>query len=157
MPDPSVKVSQGAVSSVAAALLQDPKLRTDEERRYDEVVKSCVPKPCTHSQLPAPEGVSKRLYTVTTIAASARYGGTRTPVVCDDFEVAREIVERNAGDIFETSYRLAVIEAVVPNQLYGGTLDEQYWYRWDGPYETGRYVPVERPSAYEGTVGFGIG
>lgn len=155
-----VAVSGNAVASVAAALA-GPRERTDEEKAFDEMVAAVVIKD-GHRQAPPTREVHEhdgvRLYTVTTIAPiapSARYGGTRTPVVCSTFESAKSIVEKNKGDIFETTYRLAVIEAVVADWLYGGTLDEQYWYVWKGDYESGGYVPIERPKQFEGTIGIG--
>lgn len=147
-----VVLSASAEESIAAA--GGPRERTDAEKAYDEIVKSVVLK---GAHVPAELEARRRLYTVTTIASSARYGGTRTPVVCTTFERARAIVEKNEGDIFEFSYKLVVIEAVIADELYGGTLDEQYWYVWRGYGRTGRYEPIERPKAYEGTVGFGIG
>ena len=153
--DPSVQISGNAVASVQAAL--SPRTREDEdaERQYDDTVASCVEKPGGHVQWDKPDNVPVRLYTVTTIAASARYGGTRTVVVCDSFEAARAIVEKNYGDIWECSYMLAVIEAVAANQLYRH-LDEQYWYRWVGDRQGG-YQAVERPARYRNVCGFGIG
>lgn len=132
--------------------------RTPREQEYDARVAACVLKPAGHVQQPMPEGITgNRLYTVTTLAASDRYGGTRTPVICDSFEVAKELVEENAGDIFEMSYRLAVIEAVLPNRLYNIGLDERYWYKWVGDYETGSYQAIDVPPGYENVMGFGIG
>lgn len=154
--DPNVQIGGNALASVQAAL--SPRTRADEDakRQYDDMLASCVVKPEGHTQKVRPAGVPSRLYTVTTIAESARYGGNRTVVVCDSFEAAREIVEKNYGDIWECSYMLAVIEAVVPNRLYAH-LDEQYWYRWVGDREDGAYQAIEVPERYRNVVGFGIG
>lgn len=148
-----VVLSTSAEESVTAALAA-PRERSEAEKAYDVVVASVVTKDA-HVPIEGPEGA--KLYTVTTIASSARYGGTRTPVICKTFERAKEIVEQNEGDIFEYSYKLVVIEAVLADVLYGGTMDEQYWYVWKGSGETGGYVPIERPKTYESTIGFGIG
>jgi hypothetical protein len=133
--------------------------RTDEEKEFLEMVKACRPleKHVQRTDRPdfgADEG--PRLYTVTTIAPSNRFGGTRTPVICNNFERAREIVEENEGDIWECSYYLAVIEAVIPNYLYGSSyIHERYWYRYNT--DTERYEPIEMPERYENIYGFGIG
>jgi hypothetical protein len=155
-----VILSASAEESVAASMAATGKReRTDAERAYDAITQSVVFKDA-HVLLEdrrVSEIAGDKLYTVTTIASSARYGGTRTPVVCKTFERAKEIVEENEGDIFEYSYMLVVIEAVMADTLYGGSTDEQYWYVWKGDGETGGYVPIERPKAYKNTVGFGIG
>lgn len=149
------QISGSAIAAVQAALFQDPRVRSPEEESYDEVLASCVLKPCGHVQKEKPADVETRLYSVTTIASSARYGGTRTPVVCDSFEAAREIVEGNHGDIWEHSYMLCVVEGHVPNRLYS-RLGEQYWYMWVGGREGG-YRPIEVPDRYRNSFGFGIG
>lgn len=148
-------ISSNAVSSVQAALANPSKERTPDEAAYDEVLRSCVLKPEGHVQKPS-LATFTRLYTVTTIASSARFGGTRTVVVCDSFDAARKIVEENHGDIWENSYMLAVIEGVAANRLYT-YLDETYWYRWQGSRENGGYHAIETPEAYKNRYGFGVG
>jgi len=131
---------------------------------FQTILDSCVTKANGHTQKLASaqflkyelEGTTRRLYSVTTIAPSLKYGGFRTPVICDSFEKAKEIVEGNHGDIFELSYRLVVIEALAANWLYGH-LREAYWYRWEGSAAEGGYRPIEVPPAYKGVVGFAIG
>jgi hypothetical protein len=123
---------------------------TLENPEYDEILASVVRKEA-HTP-PALQGV---VFAVTTIARSERFGGTRTPAVCMSFERAREIVETNEGDIWECSYMLCVIEAVIPDQLYGTNGDYQYWYFWD--MKEHRYVPIETPERYQNMFGFGIG
>jgi hypothetical protein len=120
---------------------------------FKAILAACVLKPEGHTQK---AGARNRLYTVTTIAATESYGGTRCIVVCDSFERAKKIVETNEGDIFETTYWLAVIEAIIPNYLYHYE-DERYWYLWKGTREEGQYLPIHGPKAYENTIGFGIG
>ena len=106
------------------------------------------------------------LYSVTTIVPgwpskeADRYGGKRTPVICTSLDLAKDIVENNRGDIFETTYRYAVIVTVFPDVLYGGVMEDEYaeyWYIWEGDYQTGRYVPSEKPEEYQRAVGWGIG
>jgi hypothetical protein len=154
----NVVISSSVLKSVAAALSAPTRERTEQEKAYDEVVRSVIIKD-GHRQAERPKEMAEhggqRLYMVTTIASSDRYGGTRTPVICTSFERAKEIVETNEGDIFECSYMLVVIEAVVADWLYGGHLNEQYWYVWKGDVETGNYCPIERPKAFESTINIG--
>ena len=96
----------------------------------------------------------RHLFAITTIAKSDKFGGTRTPVVCTTLARAKEIIETNEGDIWESSYMLAVIEAVVPDHLYDYT-HESYWYRWD--LEKKCYEAIECPPEYKNTMGFGVG
>lgn len=158
----NVTFNGSAIESVAAVLASPkPHERSEQEKAYDAIVKSVIVKKGRHRQLKPSAQIVKhggvRLYTITTIASSVRYGGTRTVVVCSTFRRAKEIVETNEGDIYEYSYRLAVIEATVADWLYGGFTNEQYWYVWEGTSEDGSYVPIERPKAYENISNFGIG
>jgi hypothetical protein len=163
---PKAVMSAAALQSVDAALGAPTRARTDAEKRFDEIVLSAKRKPEGHTQKPISEAHQKhlkdakgmegqRLYTVTTMASSARYGGTRTVAVCSTFEHAKEMVEENQGDIFELSYEFAIIEAVAVDWLYY-ILNESYWYVWEGD-QTGAYKPIEVPEAYANTVCFGIG
>jgi hypothetical protein len=164
---PVPRLSRIAIESIsnvrALVTLTSGRERTPQEKQYDKMVASCVRKSGKHRQKRFPKSLEhrfpgiRRLYTVTTMASSLKYGGTRTPVICDSFKKACRIIEKNAGDVFETTYRLAVVEAVFPNHLYGGLLDERYWWRWEGSYKEGGYVPIETPKAYENIIGFGIG
>jgi hypothetical protein len=147
----SVKISTSTASSVKAALAAPSKERTAQEKAYDALLEKCVYIE-SHVQKPADKA---RLYTVTTLASSPRFGGDRTPVVCDSFEIAKGIVERNDGDIWEASYDLVVIEAVLPNILYGCVIGEQYWYKWDHDAEA--YRPIQCPPGKENIIGYGIG
>lgn len=142
----------------AAVEAKRKKVRSSQEKHYDKMLRDCVEIPGGHTQKESEE--KKRLYTVTTIASSPTYGGTRTPVICDDWKRANQIVLSNACDIWEYSYMIVVIEAVLPNQLYGGFLREQYWYKWFGPKKnmaSGGYRAIETPKDYQNTCGFGIG
>jgi len=133
--------------------------RTPREKEFDAIVASVVRKAAGHVQsIPPPYAHGeKRLYSVTTLAASPRYGGMATPVICTTFKRACEIVEDNEGDLFETSYKLVVIEAFLADCLYSSVSGEQYWYVWEGNCEDGKYVPIERPEAYAMTCGWGVG
>jgi hypothetical protein len=127
-------------------------LVTRAEQAYDEVLKAVVP--CSsHEERRVFDVAAARLYAVTTIAKSVRYGGTCTPVVCTTFEKAKKIVEQNIGDLWEHSFDLVVIEVFAPDRVYGALLDEQYWYCWRDDH----YQAIEWPEAYRGTIGWGIG
>jgi hypothetical protein len=151
-------MSKSADISFKAVLQHGLRGRTDEEKRFDAIVESCVFKTHEHAQMPAPKEVAKqkgvRLYTVTTMSGSARYGGTRTVTVCDNFQRAKEIIEKNEGDLFETTYQLAVIDTIVAGWLYY-VIDEQYWFCWVGDAKDGCYKAIERPAAYENMIGVG--
>lgn len=131
-----------------------------DEKDYEHILKSCVKKDTPHIKLE--DDPSKYVYTVTTIARSAKYGGTRTPILCSTFEYANEVVLENMGDIWETSYQLVVIESVMIDSLYGSCEGHQYWYIWeDGPDKedsySGGYVPIERPEEFKNVYGILIG
>jgi hypothetical protein len=164
--DAKLQMSANAIASIAAAG-RAPRERSESEKAFDNIVRSAKLKSSPHAQKPISKEhadhlqgetgmAGQRLYTVTTIAASERFGGKRTVAVCSTFERAKEMVEQNEGDIYETSYQLAVIEAVASDWLYY-IIDEQYWYVWDGDLDTGGYKPIERPEAYDGCVNIGIG
>lgn len=124
---------------------------TPDNPEYDEILAAVVRK---EAHTP-PEDERGVLFTVTTIARSEKFGGSRTPVICLTFDRARQIVEENEGDIWEYSYMLCVIEAVLPDVLYSAAGGPQYWYAWDLKQE--KYLPIEIPEAYENTFGYGIG
>lgn len=147
-----VKVSSHAAASVAAALAAPSPERTEQEKEYYALLERCE---YIKAHVLKPFDNKKRLYTVTTFAAAARFGGDRTPVICDSFEIAKRFVERNVGDIWEYSYDLVVIEAVLPNVLYGCLPGEQYWYKWD--LDAQAYRPIKCPPGKENIIGHGIG
>lgn len=129
-----------------------------DEQEYENILKSCVKKNTPHIKLE--DDCTKYVYTITTFARSAKYGGQRTPIVCSSFEFANKVVSENIGDIWETSYQLAVIESVLIDCLYGSFDGNKYWYIWerngDDTYD-GQYVPIEEPEEFKNTCGFGIG
>lgn len=138
---------------LSLVILDQERVREENEARYEEAVRTAVPKLKHVAVTNKP-----RIYTVTSIARNDSYGGTRTPVACNSFEEACKYVESNAMDLWEHSYMLVVIEANVPNHPYGIGLDaggEEYWYRWN--LDASKYEPIERPKVYEGVRCFGIG
>lgn len=162
MSEPSVSMSNNAMASVVAVMAGPSKERDAEEAAFKKVVDSCVRLRGGHKQKPKPTGKYmsriKRLYSVTTLAASARYGGRRTVAVYDSFDRAVELVENNYGDIYEFSYQLCVVEAFICNRLYG-TLDEAYWFKWYGDpnKKNSGYRAIKTPEEFIGVHGHGIG
>lgn len=135
---------------------------TPKEAEYQKALEGAVVKG-PHIEKPlrgqwAKGGEPKRLYTLTTLSIHAMYGGERTIAICDSFEEANHIVIENMGDIWETSYGLAVVESVIANALYGGIGErDAYWYRYWGNARTGGYQPIETPECYRSIQGWGIG
>lgn len=133
-------------------------IEQENEQEYENILKSCVKKDTPHIKLE--DDCTKYVYTITTIAKSNKYGGQRTPIVCSSFEYAVEVVSENNGDIWETTYNLAVIESVLIDCLYGSSYGERYWYIWERNGEDtydGQYVPIEEPEPFKNTYGYGIG
>lgn len=144
---------------------------TPEEVAYNSAVAGAVLKPLGHTQAEPDEEYAeyetRRLYTVTTLAVNAMYGGRRTVAICTEFERSQQIVERNEGDIWEGSYNLVLIESLFAGWLYGGLDRERYWYKWIKPVAAdsgeevddwdGQYAAIETPPGYENTGGFGAG
>lgn len=161
----SIEVSKHAVSSVAAALSQDPSVRSDGEKTYDEALAATVLKPGGHVRTPTTESAGSPCgFTVTTIASSARFGGTRTVVIADSFEEAVKALTESGGYFWEHSYMLAVVESFLMNQAYGGFVRERYWFRFEtgerdeaGRFADGRYVAIEEPPGFERVGEFGVG
>ena len=125
--------------------------------RYTQAVKNAVRKPNGHEQMPlAPEyGNESCIYAITTICHGVHFYSVRTPGIATSFDEAKGLVESNAGDIWEYSYSLCVIEALLPNCVYGNVLGEMYWYVWDTSEQ--KYVAIEEPKEYMGICGWGIG
>jgi len=144
-----MKISSNASTSVAAILGL-----SELDAYSDEMLASCVVKPDGHQKLIGMLG-AERLWSVTTIARNAKFGGTRAVAICDSFGRAKEIVETNEGDIWEHSYMLAVIEGFDANHLYGGNEQLLFWYRWN--IDSNCYEAIETPAPYEGVTGITVG
>lgn len=80
--------------------------------------------------------------------------GCRTWGWYSEFKDAEECVTNNFTDIYEGDYEYALIEKVAEGVLYGGDLAEEHWYKWEGSWESGGYVPCDKPEQYEGVVHF---
>lgn len=148
----NTKISRNATQSVAA-VLGLPAVNAYS----DESLAACVVKPGGHEApvRTAAVGWSRRLWSITAIARNAKFGGMRSVAICDSFERATEIVERNESDIWEHSYMLVVIEEFDAGMLYGGMNQTSYWYRWN--LDDSRYEAIEVPEAYQDTVGYAVG
>jgi hypothetical protein len=101
------------------------------------------------------------LYAVVTIVPND-ISRDRCVAICTTLDRAKEIVENNVWDIWETVYDWVVIEEKRADEMYAGFNNEQFWYEWKGPRgDEGiafkGYVPCERPEKYDHIVGFGIG
>jgi len=98
-----------------------------------------------------------KLYSVITIVPgwpspeTERQGGSRTVAICTSLERAKQIIERNEGDILEGSYGFALVVEFDADHLYGGNLSigNQHWYQWAGDSEKGKYVPTTPPMEYQ--------
>jgi hypothetical protein len=148
-----MKIARNATTSVSAIL------GLPEQDAYtDEALAACVVKPDGHEKPRVRPWNTEAypLYSITTIAKNAKFGGSRTVCICDGFSRAKEIVETNEGDIWEHSYMLVVIEQFDANVLYGGLGEHPvFWYRWS--VEDARYEAIETPTSYRDVTGFGIG
>jgi hypothetical protein len=158
MKKPKAKRSRRAPAPSAAACRECLK-RTNARRgvEFDKIVDSVIDKPSGHEieWKKRPRTCGAVLYAITTVAS---FLPRPCVAICNTFERAKEIVERNEGDIFEYAYSLVVIEAVEADRLNGTTgLLEQYWYVWRGTPEDGSYRPIHCPEAYEHMTGWGVG
>lgn len=159
-----ISMSNNAVDSVMAAL-SAPREETPEEKAYDAAEENAVVIPGGHVEKPSVYPNAVRLYSLTTIAASRRYGGTRTVMICDSFERACEALAKGPMFWWEHSYAFAVIEVIYANNPYGGMCDrDQYWFRfnWDksappGEYPDARYEAIEKPTHFERFGEFAVG
>jgi len=82
------------------------------------------------------------------------HGGSRTFGWWKSFEKAKQVVEENAYDIHECSYKYAVIEKIsegIHGVLMGNY--QEYWYEWIND----KYVSIEKPLLLKGVVGWSIG
>lgn len=128
------------------------------QEQYNNILASYTVKPDGHIPLPFDTRLGDtdtRLYTITTMCRHKDFNSRRTPGITTTFDEANTLVEGNYGDIYEFSYGLCVIEAVMPNQLYGSIPGESYWYVWD--IQQDKYVPIETPKQMVHGVGWGIG
>lgn len=82
------------------------------------------------------------------------HGGSRTFGWWETFEKAKQVVEENAYDIHECSYKYAVIEKIA-NGMLGGFMDgyEEHWYEW----VEGKYVAIDKPKLLKSIVGWSLG
>lgn len=147
-------VSNSAINSMAAVIRGDREINP----AYTEALES-IRRIERHEQVMTYRlDCYPRVFSVTTIAGAAAYGGTRTVAICGSFDRACEMIERNEGDLFECSYEFAVIEEIYLNGLYGGSFDRaQYWYAWQGEAQDGAYVPISKPEQFADLGEFAVG
>ncbi len=149
----SLIVNSSAVDSVKAILnkIDD----SAEIAEFQKLVRGCRPIE-KHRLAPCAKTYKKyrRLFSLTTLAASERYGGKRCVAIYDDFQKAQRAVFENHGDIFEYSYTLAVIEPIYANVLYSYSA-RAYWFRWSKKKKG--YEPIQTPERYKNTCGVGVG
>lgn len=69
-------------------------------------------------------------------------------------EDAQKCVEENWADIYEGSYGYAVIEEVHEGILHGANTPREWWYKWQGSWEKGKYKPWNKPKEYDGIIFF---
>jgi len=67
---------------------------------------------------------------------------SRTVGYVESLEEAKEILEYNCCDLYETIYEYAVIEDIKPG-LYQGHKGKKYWFKWNEEKEG--YEEIEKP------------
>jgi hypothetical protein len=78
-----------------------------------------------------------------------------TMAICTTQERAEEIILGNENDIMETDAEYAVVEELPMDYTYPvGERDLQWWYKWEGTYEDGKFVKCEKPKQFENIVGW---
>lgn len=80
---------------------------------------------------------------------------SRTPGYFFKLEDAIECVEENWGDIYEGSYKHAVIETV--GQGMYPHIREEIWFEWQGTWDEGGYKRIDKPKSTKCTVNWGLG
>ena len=82
------------------------------------------------------------IFLITTISTTnKKFSYSRTVGYFKDLNKAKEIVENNCYDLFETFYDYAVIEEV-PEGIYP-LYENQVWYKWN--LKENKYEECERP------------
>ena len=82
------------------------------------------------------------IFLITTISTTNnKFSCSRTVGYFKDLNKAKEIVENNCYDLFETFYGYAVIEEV-PEGIYP-LYENQVWYKWN--LKENKYEECERP------------
>jgi len=85
------------------------------------------------------------------------HGGNRTFGWFTSLKKAKEAVENNYADIHEYSYLYVIIEKTKEGVYGGFELPKEYWYKWDGSHDGGKYVPIEKPDELKRVVCWGFG
>lgn len=79
----------------------------------------------------------------------------RTAAVLLTLDHAKRIVESNSCDIAERGYTYAIIEEYELPHFYQTPLNE-WWYKWEGSWDDGKYVACEKPEKWKNVVSWGM-
>lgn len=71
-----------------------------------------------------------------------------------DIEQAKEALEKNYGDLYEGEYQYGVIEEVPMGVMWGGGETKEWWYKWKGSWEKGKFQSCEKPDEYKNIICF---
>ena len=58
---------------------------------------------------------------------------------------AQECVKQNWGDIYEGEYSYAVIEKISEGVLHGMDIPVEWWYKWHGSWQRGKFKEWKKP------------
>ena len=67
-------------------------------------------------------------------------------------EEAQKCVEENWCDIYEGEYTHAVIERISEGVLHAADTPDEWWYKWHGTWEKGRYKKWKKPEQYSNII-----
>ena len=69
-------------------------------------------------------------------------------------EYAQKCIEINDCDIHELDQDYAVIEKIAEGTYSGCTIPKEWWYKWKGKPDKGKYVPTSKPKKYDRIICF---
>ena len=70
---------------------------------------------------------------------------------------AKDAVELDGGFIYEYLFNFAVIEKIAEGLHGGFEIPLEWWYEWERDHEKGHYLPIDKPEALTGVIGFSMG
>jgi len=70
------------------------------------------------------------------------------------FKTAEECVLRDCTFMSENEYTYAVIEEIYEGCCWGMKGPQEWWFKWEGDWDTGGYKPDQKPEDYERVVCF---
>lgn len=72
-----------------------------------------------------------------------------------DLATAKKSLAQNWADMFEMGYYPhGVIEEIYEGILHGATIPKEWWYKWEGTCQKGKYKPWKKPKQYDHVIGF---